>query len=91
VLQEALVISQNTTVAAILRHKKLQPYKTERHRSMKWYPELSKKLLNILIHNAFVLYTERKQTIDHLNFRCKVINVLSEAHTETFEPHPEEY
>jgi hypothetical protein len=40
------------------RDQKLQPYEIERKRSTKWDTNLFKRLLNILIHNAFVLYRE---------------------------------
>jgi hypothetical protein len=43
---------------ADLKDQNLQPHKTEIKRSTKRYTELLKKLLNISVHNAFVLYRE---------------------------------
>jgi hypothetical protein len=39
-----------------LKDQNLQPYEIEMKGSTKLYPELFKRLLNIWIHNAFVLY-----------------------------------
>lgn len=60
----------NSFMEEDLIDKKLQPYETERKRSTKWYTKLFKRLLNILVHNAFALYRQSqnvKQLI-HLDF-----------------------
>jgi hypothetical protein len=45
---------------ADLKVQKLQAYKIERKRSTKRYTELSKRLLSILVHNAFCFTDKAK-------------------------------
>lgn len=48
-----------------LKDQKLQPYEIEMKEGIKLYPELFKRLLNMWIYNAFVLY---KKTIKGPSF-----------------------
>jgi hypothetical protein len=71
-----------------LKDQKLQPYEIERKRSTKWYTKLFKRLLNISVHNAFVLYRESQNVkqLSHLDFRLQIIKELFEVHGKNLEP-----
>jgi hypothetical protein len=66
-----------------LKDQKLQPYDTEKKRSMKWSTKLFKKLLYSSIHISIVIHRERQNTkkkLDNLVFRVKAMEESSEAH-----------
>jgi hypothetical protein len=65
-----------------LKDQELQPYETDRKRSTKWCTKLFKRLLNILVHKAFVLYRESQnmKKLSHVDFRLEIIEELSEVH-----------
>jgi hypothetical protein len=71
-----------------LKDQKLQPYKHERKRSTKLYTKSFKRLLDILLLNAFVLSRESQKVkeLDHLDFRLKVMKELFEVHTKALKP-----
>jgi hypothetical protein len=70
-----------------LKDQKLQPYDTDGKRSTKCYTKLFNRLLNISIHNAFVLYrySQNVKKLDPLTFRFQVITELFDAHRKEVE------
>jgi hypothetical protein len=55
-----------------MKDQNLQSYEFERKRSTNWHTELYKGLLNILLHNVFVLCGESQniKQLNHLVFIC---------------------
>ncbi|XP_046402046.1 piggyBac transposable element-derived protein 4-like [Ischnura elegans] len=62
-----------------LKDQKLQPYLVERKRGLKWYIKFFKRLLNVSVHNAFVLFRARNTDADHLFFRISLVKALFSA------------
>jgi hypothetical protein len=60
---------------ADLKDQQLGLYENERKRSTKWYTNPFKRLPNISVHNAFVLYRENQNVkqLHHLDFRLQII------------------
>ncbi|XP_021915030.1 uncharacterized protein LOC110827574 [Zootermopsis nevadensis] len=65
-----------------LKDQMLQPYLLERKRGTKWYMTLFKRLLNVSIHNAMVMYRSvpSNRKIDTLKFRILLVQGLVEKH-----------
>ncbi|XP_021913795.1 piggyBac transposable element-derived protein 4-like, partial [Zootermopsis nevadensis] len=65
-----------------LKDQMLQLYLLERKRGTKWYMTLFKRLLNVAIHNAIVMYRSVPNTkkIDTLKFRILLAQGLVEKH-----------
>jgi hypothetical protein len=65
-----------------LKDQMLQPYLLERKRTTKWYKKLFKRLLNVAVHNAMVIYRchPNKKNIDTLKFRLSLAQGLVEKH-----------
>jgi hypothetical protein len=65
-----------------LKDQKLQPHESERKRSTKWYTETFKRLLNISVYNAFVLYRKNHNVkqVGYLDFRLQIIKELFEVY-----------
>ena len=76
----------NTTMGGVvLKNQKLSMYLLERKRGVKWYMKMFKRLLNVSIHNAFVLYAgslERrgKLPLTHREFRYQLAQSLLKRH-----------
>ncbi|XP_021913223.1 piggyBac transposable element-derived protein 4-like [Zootermopsis nevadensis] len=65
-----------------MKDQMLQPYLLERKRGTKWYMTLFKRLLNVAIHNAMVMYrcVPNNKNIDTLRFRISLAQGLVEKH-----------
>ena len=66
-----------------LTDQMLQPYLLERKRSTKWYQKLFKRLLNVAIHNAMVIYRclPNNKNMDTLKFRLSLAQGVVEKHS----------
>ena len=53
----------------------IQPYLIERKSSKKWYIKFFRRIMNVAVHNAFVLYNT-KQTVMNLDFRLDLVKAL---------------
>jgi hypothetical protein len=71
-----------------LKDQMLQPYLLERKRTTKWYKKLFKRLLNVAVHNAMVIYRchPNKKNIDTLKFRLSLAQGLVEKHGSGVRP-----
>ncbi|XP_021941441.1 piggyBac transposable element-derived protein 4-like [Zootermopsis nevadensis] len=65
-----------------LKDQMLQAYLLERKKETKWYMKLFKRLLNVAIHNAMVMYrcVPQNKTLDTLRFRILLAQGLVEKH-----------
>jgi hypothetical protein len=65
-----------------LKDQMLQPYLLERKKSTKWYKKLFKRLLNVAIHNAMVIYRSlpNNKNMDTLKFRLSQAKGLVEKY-----------
>lgn len=76
----------NSTMGGIdLKDQKLSMYLLERKRGLKWYVKIFKRLLNVSIHNAFVLYVtslkrRNMHTLTHREFRYQLAKSLVDQH-----------
>lgn len=71
----------NTMGGVDLKDQKLSMYLLERKRGVKWYMKMFKRLLNVSIHNAFVMYVrslERRNmhVLTHREFRYELAKSL---------------
>jgi hypothetical protein len=68
----------NSFVGVGLNDQKLQVYKIERKKNTKWYTKVFKSWLNILVHNAFVLYKESQnmKQLCRLDLRVQITKEL---------------
>jgi hypothetical protein len=53
----------------------LQTYLTERERSKKLYLKLFRRLMNVAVHNSYVLYCTKFQAL-HLTYRLELVKSL---------------
>ncbi|KAI5644264.1 transposase IS4 domain-containing protein [Phthorimaea operculella] len=58
----------------------LAMYPIERKRTRIWYKKLFRRLLNVSVLNAYILYKQKNQRISHRNFRKRVICDLLSKH-----------
>lgn len=75
----------NTMGGVDLKDQKLSMYLLERKRGVKWYIKMFKRLLNVSIHNAFVMYVNslsRRNIVamTHREFRYKLAKSLVDEH-----------
>ncbi|XP_063899181.1 piggyBac transposable element-derived protein 4 [Helicoverpa armigera] len=69
-----------------LKNQKLSMYLLERKRGVKWYMKMFKRLLNVSIHNALVMYqsslirTTDKLPVTHREFRYALAESLLKRH-----------
>ncbi|KAL0803269.1 hypothetical protein ABMA28_017247 [Loxostege sticticalis] len=75
----------NTMGGVDLKDQKLSMYLLERKRGVKWYIKMFKRLLNVSIHNAFIMYTSslsrrNKDALTHRDFRYSLAKSLVDAH-----------
>jgi hypothetical protein len=65
-----------------LKNQMLQPYLLERTKSTKWYLKLFKRLLNVAIHYAMVVYQclPNNKNMDTLKFRLSLAQGLVGKH-----------
>jgi hypothetical protein len=65
-----------------LKDQMLLPYLFEQRKSMKWYLKLLKRLFNVAIHNAMVIYQcfPNNKNMDTLKFRRSLAQDLMEKH-----------
>ncbi|KAL0879316.1 hypothetical protein ABMA27_003095 [Loxostege sticticalis] len=57
-VEPVCVKDYNNTMGGVdLKDQKLSMYLLERKRGVKWYIKMFKRLLNVSIHNAFIMYT----------------------------------
>ncbi|RVE53465.1 hypothetical protein evm_001835 [Chilo suppressalis] len=75
----------NTMGGVDLKDQKLSMYLLERKRGVKWYVKMFKRLLNVSIHNAFVMCTSslRRRGMDaltHREFRYTLAKSLVDRH-----------
>lgn len=75
----------NTMGGVDLKDQKLSMYLLERKRGLKWYVKIFKRLLNVSIHNAFVMYVsslkrQNKASMTHREFRYSLAKSLVVKH-----------
>lgn len=76
----------NNTMGGIdLKDQKLSMYLLERKRGLKWYIKLFKRLLNVSIHNAFVMYVRSLRrrnlpALSHREFRYQLAEAIISKH-----------
>jgi hypothetical protein len=59
----ACVLEYNTAMGgADLKDQKLQPYLLERKKGSNWYIKLFRRLLNVNVHNALIVYNSQNYT-----------------------------
>lgn len=82
VMKPVCVRDYNTTMGGVdLKDQKLSMYLLERKRGVKWYMKIFKRLLNVSIHNALVMYAttlerQGKRPITHREFRYELAESL---------------
>ncbi|XP_022831449.1 piggyBac transposable element-derived protein 4-like isoform X2 [Spodoptera litura] len=85
-LKPVCVKDYNTAMGGInLKDQKLSMYPLERKRCLKWYMEIFKRLMNVSVHNAFVLYRSSMARRDklaesHREFRFELARSLIKRH-----------
>lgn len=76
----------NNTMGGIdLKDQKLSMYLLERKRGLKWYVKIFKRLLNVSILNAYIMYSESlrrrgKPAMTHREFRYDLAKSIVERH-----------
>ncbi|XP_034833591.1 piggyBac transposable element-derived protein 4-like [Maniola hyperantus] len=79
----AVVADYNKFMGGVdLKDQKLSMYLLERKRGMKWYIKVFKRLLNITILNAYVIYTanigQQQKKMTHRQFRYQLAEELAQ-------------
>lgn len=59
-----------------LKDQKLQPFLLERKKGSKWYIKLFKRLLNVSIHNAYIVYKTKYPKMQHFQYRLDLVKQL---------------
>lgn len=86
VVKPVCVRDYNNTIGGVdLKDQKLSMYLMERKRGMKWYIKMFKRLMNVSIHNAFVMYISSLRRrgmplISHREFRYQLAQSLIDKH-----------
>jgi hypothetical protein len=65
------------------KDQKLQGYLLERKKGSKWYTKLFRRLLNVNMHKAPVVYNSQNNSTEHLTFRLQLITSLFEKFGRT--------
>ncbi|XP_047105214.1 piggyBac transposable element-derived protein 4-like [Schistocerca piceifrons] len=65
-----------------LKDQKLQPFLMERKKGVKWYMKMFRRLMNVAVNNAFIVYNASEKTTEetYINYRLLFITQLLEIH-----------
>jgi hypothetical protein len=69
-----------------LKLQELHGYLLESKKGSKWYMKLFRRLPNVTVHKALVVYNSQNNSTDHLTFRLQLITSLSERFGRTVHP-----
>jgi hypothetical protein len=84
----ACVLEYNKAMGGVdLKDQKLQPCVQERKKESKWYIKLFRRLLNVSVHNALIVYNNQNYTRDHLTFRLQLITPPFERYGQGAQSH----
>ncbi|XP_045783278.1 piggyBac transposable element-derived protein 4-like [Maniola jurtina] len=84
-----VVLDYNLSMGGIdHKDQMLHAYPVERVRNMVWYKKLFRRLLNVSIHNAYVIYTHDHTQIGNRDFRLQLAHQILQKHKPTAVPRP---
>ncbi|XP_045782915.1 piggyBac transposable element-derived protein 4-like [Maniola jurtina] len=84
-----VVLDYNLSMGGIdHKDQMLHAYPVERVRNMVWYKKLFRRLLNVSMHNAYVIYTHNHTQIGNRDFRLQLAHQILQKHKPTAVPRP---
>jgi hypothetical protein len=65
------ILEYNKAMGGVdLKDQKLQPHLLERKKGSKWYIKLFRRLLNVSVHNALIVYNSQNYTCNPIDLRA---------------------